>query len=356
MVAPKYAFIIIAFSVFVIGIGAFLIIENTPSKSRISTLFSSDNPVVLESLENETPVDFDEERLRWGKRINEVGAEAAYEEFKKEYSSFSFGAQHLGAHVVGELLYREAGIAGIKICDVSFAFGCYHSFFAAALSEEGMEVVLELDRVCSETYGPLGTGCYHGIGHGILEYLGHKQLLLALETCEMTSQPHPLFGCTAGVFMEYNMQLVVTVDSAFIQMRELKKDNPYQPCNTFIPERFKDSCYYELTQWWSTKGVVGLDYTTQGRLCGKVKEPSYQEVCFLGIGNNIAFFNDYTVDKTVLACGTMPTLEAELLCRAGASWSFFASETARDRAPELCVGLDLKGELECLRRSDIINS
>ena len=88
-------------------------------------------------------VEFQKESKKWIDRIDEIGATLAYEEFKKEYErESSLEVQHMGAHILGELLREELNIEGIKICDDSFQFGCYHSFFGKAISEQGVSVTL----------------------------------------------------------------------------------------------------------------------------------------------------------------------------------------------------------------------
>lgn len=292
------------------------------------------------------------EREYWTDRMNEAGALGAYEEFKETFASSHFSLQHLNAHLFGELLYRKLGIEGIAVCDATFAFGCYHSFFGQALAEHGMAAVAQLDEACIEKFGEYGTGCQHGIGHGLLEYFGHSQLLAALEGCTLTTQVQKLFGCTSGVFMEYNVPIIITPEFAKTEVRALN-ENPYAPCSTIVPERFRESCYYEMGQWWDK--VYYGDYAKIGELCEAIALPEEREPCYLGTGNVAAPSSDYDVESTIEKCESMPTKEGAFLCRAGASWSFFAVPERRELAPLLCEGLG-QDSYRCAQKSDLIGT
>jgi hypothetical protein len=296
-------------------------------------------------------IDAIKEREHWTKRIDEIGAEPAYAEFKTEYASDHFGVQHYVAHIMGEVLYEKEGIKGLAICDSTFAFGCYHSFFGRALGEKNLAILPELNQACLDRYGPLGTGCLHGIGHGLLDYLGQNHLAEALNACLSTTQKNPLFGCTSGVFMEYNVPIIITTDSAHTEFRKLNPTNPHEPC-TEVLERFRKSCYYEMGQWWDK--VYFGDYKKMGSLCQEVSNPEYKEPCYLGIGNVSAPSSDYNVAETIKKCQQMPDAASELICRSGASWSFYAEPKKRSLAPLVCQGLGQEIEKNCVTRSDLI--
>ncbi len=293
------------------------------------------------------------ERARWEARIAAVGTLRAYEEVKTEYTNRDFGIQHTIGHVIGELIYAHDGLKGLLVCDISFAFGCYHSFFARALAENGEGIVRTLDTACVERHGPFNTGCQHGIGHGILEYFGHAQILKALEACKLTTQVRDLFGCTSGVFMEFNFPVIVAAEKSTPTVREVDPKNPEAPCNTIVPVRFRRSCYYELGQWWEK--VFSRNYQKLGSLCDAVTpENDLREYCFLGIGHVAAPSSLFNVEESIKKCAEMPTSEGVLACRAGASWSFFA-QGERAIAPSLCAGLGEKSS-ECVEKSDLIQN
>lgn len=294
------------------------------------------------------------ERERLSRRFDEVGGVRMYVELKGKYGASSFDVQHTIAHVFGEMLYEKMGIEGVSVCDGSFAFGCYHSFFGKAISEKGMAVVRDLDQACIRKNGPLGTGCQHGIGHGLLEYTGPGGLVKALNGCALTTQVKELFGCTSGIFMEYNLPALVSGVSSSMQLREFDAVKPYDPCNTLIPNRFRKSCYYELAQWWDK--VFHGDYKKIGMLCAGVDSTQYREVCFIGLGNMAAPSKQYNVAQTIEICKQMPDQESETLCRAGASWSFFAAPEKRALAATVCEGIEPQRQNYCIKKSDLIGN
>ncbi len=284
------------------------------------------------------------ESLRFSKRIKEIGAEKTYEEFKKVYRDEPFDSQHGIAHVMGELLYANEGLRGIGICDSSFAFGCYHSFFSKVFSNYGEEMIDDLAAMCEEKYKENKTGCEHGIGHGILEYMGSDALVKALDACKKTRQANPFFGCTSGVFMENNNRTFWEGGNARSEMRKLNKDDPYEPCDTIVPKEFRESCYFEISLWW--KEVYHHDFTKIGSLCSKLLKEQEQAACFLGTGTVVSAVADFAIEKTISLCREMG--EGEDLCRIAASWRFSSlGSAAREEGKKLCDGVTPHGEYRC---------
>lgn len=289
-------------------------------------------------------------RAQWERRINKVGGTRAYQEFKNEYANKSFSVQHDAAHLMGELLYEKQGGEGFTICDDAFSFGCYHSFLAHAISREGKDIIHSFDTACIKAFGPLGTGCQHGIGHGILEYLGHQNLVQALKTCALTTRVVPLLGCISGVFMEYNVPTIIRADTASQSTRVFNPANPYEPCNTAVPDEFRESCYYELPAWWQQ--AAGTPEQSEA-WCRNIPMRAHREVCFLGVGNVAAFLQGYDVAATLARCAMMPDEEAELFCRAGAAWGFFTQPSKRNIAPMMCKSPRPQETARCLASANL---
>ena len=297
-------------------------------------------------------INYEEEFNKWRNAIKKDGPEKAYEDFKKEFAYDHFGIQHSAAHIFGEILFDETGVEGLTYCDSTFAFGCFHSFFGKALYVLGESVVPKIDQACLEKYGEFGTGCQHGIGHGLLQYVGFDRLVDALEFCSLTTQKIAIFGCTSGVFMENNVPLLTSEDGSFsTKSRELNRDNPYEPCDT-MTYKFRESCYYEMGQWWNT--VFDADYRVLGNLCGNLPDEEFKHSCFLGIGNVVSPSTNYDLEESKKLCLQMPSKEAERVCRSGASWSFFANPDYRELSPQMCQDLAEKERQECAKESDLI--
>lgn len=249
--------------------------------------------------------------------IESMGGSSAYRKVQNEYASADFNTQHNVAHLFGETLYAKEGVSGIRDCDPSFVFGCYHGFFAVAVAHEGLVVLPLLDEACEEVVEGESNACRHGIGHGILEYLGHERLMDALTACDATTQPNPLAGCTSGVFMEYNVPLTSLESGAYFTVPRPPGEDPYEPCMS-VEERFKGSCILELPQWWAQ--VYARDYTHMGSLCASLSADESQ-ICYLGLGKVVAPSVEFDPYASRAVCELMPDERGSYYCRASAAWS-----------------------------------
>jgi hypothetical protein len=83
---------------------------------------------------------------------------------------------HLLGHVVGDQLYRQQGIEGIKVCTDDFRNACSHSIVVGLLLDKGETILPEIAKTCKEAPGGTGayTMCYHGLGHGVLAYTNYN--------------------------------------------------------------------------------------------------------------------------------------------------------------------------------------
>ncbi|HYF10414.1 MAG TPA: hypothetical protein VD967_02300 [Candidatus Paceibacterota bacterium] len=291
---------------------------------------------------------FAKEKAEWGGKIDALGAKGAYAEFLRAYADLPLGSAHSLAHIFGELLYEKEGLSGVAVCDNSFGFGCYHSFFGRAISEHGVEVVRELDRACIAVWGEKGLGCQHGIGHGVLWYLGDEHLVDALSLCASLTWKGPIGGCSSGVFMEYNFRTMADPDGASV--RPYEASLAHMPCSAISV--YGEACYFEMPHWWIRIFEGSVPHV--GALCREVSVAKEKEACFKGIGNILAAKMSYDVEETRRGCGSLGSQEEKTLCSTGASWSFMGEPRVRDKAPELCEGLPAAERSFCLEGSDII--
>ena len=290
-------------------------------------------------------------REAWSRHVDEAGVEIAYENFKREYKSGKFRRTHFAAHAFGELIYERTGAKGVAICDTTFSFACYHSFFVANIKNNGLAIIPDLEEGCIEKFGPLEVDCVHGIGHGLLQYIGHDEAIAALNECAKLSWQKPLRGCQSGVFMEHNFPTLIDSTGAVSSIREFDISSPYFPC-TEVPERFRQACYFEIVDWWYKSGV---DFKKIGELCGAIENKKEEGACYLGAGDVAAPQSDYDPALALSYCKEMGNSEGELFCRAGASWGFFSVTERgffsvpekRALAPVLCEGLDQDVKRRC---------
>lgn len=268
----------------------------------------------------------------WLSEFKKQGQKKILQDFKKRNAQAPEGRQHFAAHVLGGVFAESLGVNGITACDASFDFGCYHGFFAQIIASGGTALVRSLDEVCVATYGPFGTGCQHGIGHGILEYVGYEKINDALALCKDTTQKVPLLGCTSGVFMEYNTPLGGPDTGLVPKKREFDPKNPYQPC-TGVAKEFKASCYFELGHWVYVS--VGQDAKTVAGFCGGLTGEDRRH-CFLGVGDIVTPLNAYSLDKALAFCASFEASD-QLACRAGVSWSMFATPGHESESVAACA-------------------
>lgn len=302
--------------------------------------YPHDRPVT--AIDATGTLDIAAERQFWQERVATTGAARAYGEFKAAYADADFDRQHIAAHLWGNLLFDTTGLDGVGICDSTFKFGCYHGFFTAAIGNRDIGILPELERACRAKFGSLASACEHGIGHGILEYLGHDNLAGALEACAAMPQTDPVAGCTAGVFMEYNLPLtVVPGAAAFMRYRPLDDANPYEPCPN-LPQQFRQSCYHELLQLWDRN----YNYGKIGILCAALSNGAERKACFQGAGTAAMLSSRYDVASTVGKCRELPA-DGQTICRIAASWGFTGAEPYRHLAHQLCQGLGADIEAQC---------
>jgi hypothetical protein len=296
------------------------------------------------------PSSVGEAKKFWSNRIEAIGPKLANREFTERYAKEPFGNQHLLAHMWGSLLYSKEGLNGIENCDSSFAFGCYHGFLGNAIATNGLTIVSDIDKKCIEAYGALGTGCQHGIGHGILEYLGHDQLQKSLDSCLQTAQANPLFGCTSGVFMEYNMPLILDDKGAIFKPRPFDSLFPYGPCPGLSKAEFRLSCYFELGEWWNSS----IDYKQMGLYCGKLKDDKEQELCYQGVGRIAAESSSYNKDVILKDCQNMVNKKAITDCASGGAWTVFADPSVRSGASKICEEAGSSEQSICFQKANLI--
>jgi hypothetical protein len=286
-------------------------------------------------------------RAYWTQEVTSSGAAAAYEEFKERTSVLPENRQHFAAHVIGSAIGEAVGPDGIKVCDASFGFGCYHGLFSDVIARGGATLIEQLDAACVEAYGQLGTGCQHGIGHGILEYVGYDHVNDALALCKKTTQVVPLLGCTSGVFMEYFSPLTGPADALVPSMRTLDPAHPYAPC-TDVPKENQASCYYELGGYLRTSGgSVAMAGKTCSGLSGSAREN-----CVMGAGTLAMHVNGNDVTRAHAECAALSATD-QLFCRAGVRWAVFQIPERRSEAAIGCAYADPVLEKKCETLGDL---
>lgn len=259
---------------------------------------------------------------------------------------------HGWVHIFGSLLYQKHRVEGMVYCDLVFDFGCYHGFFGEAIPREGIEVINKADELCIKKFGKDGFGCQHGIGHGVLEYFGPERINEALEACSTLKFQGKIFGCQDGVFMDYNFPLVDDAEALLVSARQYNDKRPYEPCD-IVSERYKESCYYTLSQW--ALAVFDNDYARAVNLCHGIGSIDFRDACLLGIGGAVFVDKNYDEEEAVKICLTFDS-ESRALCVTAAAWVAYASlpHDQRGQAVEkLCGQLQDSDNAYCMRNYNL---
>lgn len=320
-----------SFLIVAVGIAAVAYLIAVPPVERAFPAFSPET----------TP----EVRAQMIRSIERLGPDRAYILLAASYKDTPSNFQHGAAHIFGEALYEAQGVSGVTTCDDGYNFGCFHGFFIEAVSHEGLDVLDELNGECTAT--SVSSACRHGIGHGILEYLGLHRLTDALEACtRIEDMETRVGGCTGGVFMEYNLPLEVLDGVYTIAPRELEDPaNPYAPCDT-VADRFAESCHHELPQWWGH--VYGReDFMTIGRLCAGAAGEHNRYTCYMGAGTIAASAAKYDVERAIELCKDMPNQEAEGVCLIYTAGAFSGSVGDHDAGVRACEAAPEAYQDEC---------
>jgi hypothetical protein len=199
---------------------------------------------------------------------------------------------HLMGHVVGDVLYDQQGMDGIKVCTRDFRNACSHSIVVGLLLEKGEEVLPEIAEACKQAPGGKGayTMCYHGLGHGVLAYTAYN-LPKTVELCQKTGQAESN-ECIGGSIME----IISGGDHdkalwAKERPKYLKADDPFYSCLApFMPESAKPLCLTYLTPYlWEAVGAnIGSptdeDFKKSFALCRQLENKNYRDICYGGFG------------------------------------------------------------------------
>jgi len=204
---------------------------------------------------------------------------------------------HLLGHEVGNILYKQKGIEGIKYCTDDLRNACSHSIVVGYLIENGEESLSKAVETCKEAPGGSGayTMCIHGLGHGVLgytEYDMRRAVDLCVKTGTKEYQNREVGQCVGGVAME--MMAGVHDREMWLKQKPnyFKENDPLAPCNMgFIPKEALNFCYIYLTPHLFTS--AGADMASPDpkyfpkamSYCEKLpKEDLMRQVCFGSFG------------------------------------------------------------------------
>ena len=287
------------------------------------------------------------------REIQNRGGQAAYSDFLASVIQVSADKQHIFAHVFGSALYKIHGIDGFSICDDRFQYGCFHELIGRAITEHGFSITSDVLERCMRTSAPRPFACSHGIGHGIISYLGYARsgLDTALSVCDGISSDNLIIWCHGGVFMEYNQQSMLGIE----YVRELASHDMdmYEPC-LGLSEKYQRACVFEQPQWWyrvlSRDGSLGERFARLGGYCERM--PASQELirtCFEGVGNITTPAVYYDPHRAAALCDVASSHQLnQLFCKSIAALSLASITHEQWVGEAVCEGLSGEGLSYCL--------
>lgn len=240
--------------------------------------------------------------------------------------------QHDSAHAFGRALYRALGGNGIAFCDDAYGYGCYHGFFTSVAIDKNLQSLRMLSATCSNRPYKEEVECLHGVGHGMLNTLGHNNIIKALDTCAQISPGPKSAACATGVFMEYNFRTMDDTPSG-TSTRPFDPKIPNAPCDT-IPDTYIPYCYQFQANWWIA--VFQKEYQKVDMLCSEITYPGGQLWCYRGMGYAIAASNNYDMPSTLRECAIMTSPLHRSYCLSGAASGFAKIPAVRTTYLSLC--------------------
>jgi hypothetical protein len=290
--------------------------------------------------------DYEQERAYWASRVAAVGGAVAYTEFAQAMVGADHTHDH--AHSFGEALYDVEGMDGVAVCDLQFDLGCMHTFFARAVEDHGLGGLPDINAACANAPSPKSLFCHHGIGHGVLAFVGYTfdDLKKTLSLCDGLPND-PLRGCDIGAFMEFSQQSMLGSDAL---IRDAGRDWLY-PCDK-VAENDQPVCYFYQPQWWSValeqKQITGAAaFAKIGELCESLQDANLVKKCIQGAGHMLPFNITREASTAIELCAAMTKDPLhQLYCRDYAANMFFV-EDKKDTALAVCDGLLGDGYAVC---------
>ena len=302
MSTKKKAYISLAVALSIgVVLGVTILLKNYFTAISPSTENSKPQEIVniLETDNLDTQVQYYQELL------NRIGMIEAQEALYKSGLPFT-GQTHLLNHASGDFAYKKYGNKGILYCKEYFLASCFHAVILETIANEGVNTLEKTMESCWEKDITVASQCAHGIGHGVLAWVGYKNLTEALKICDglaTKDSRFPLFNCHDGVFME-NLWAVHN-DGQPSPDRWIKHDDPYYPCNDpQIKEEWQAGCW--ANQASLMYQMFEGDVKKVGEYCDVVENKSYRENCYNNLARQIHPLTESNIDKTLYYCGLLP--------------------------------------------------
>lgn len=296
-----------------------------------------------------------EQEHYWLEHIKQVGLDEARFDLLEVLSKKSEQDAHETSHAFGGALYLSGG--ALTVCPVSsiadefLSSGCYHEFIGRAIAEHGIDSIADSKKSCTTLPARSMYLCEHGIGHGLVGYLGYsiENIKTALKACGRGVSNN----CYRGVLMEYDFRRLV--DGASHARVPNEGELKHSICNDFV-EPVRGVCVYWEPNWWFE--VLRLQGLSEGKdifprlfeLCHQWDTPD-MNLCFAGAGFTTFYLSNATADQSRELCEAHGK-EGSLYCKIGAAARFRSAGADTADTQTVCKGLLGEELLQCSYAAD----
>lgn len=203
---------------------------------------------------------------------------------------------HLVGHVIGDEMFKQEGLNGMRYCTPDFRNACSHTIVIGALLQDGLGVFDEVNEVCKKAPGGPGayTMCFHGFGHGVLAYTDYE-LPEAIELCERVGTEeynnNEFHQCVGGMIMEMRDGIHDPEVWAENSVKYIDPEDPLKPCQaSYMPDEAKYFCYTYITPFiFDAAGAdpespTPDDFEKAFAFCADEPDEEYRRICYAGFG------------------------------------------------------------------------
>lgn len=219
-------------------------------------------------------------------------------------------SSHEFAHIVGRELYKKYGFEGIKTCNKSFSYGCFHGVTEQMLLSSGKESMIFIEKECLGLYPSTpeqkvkDPGCIHGIGHGLVSW-NNLDIGAALADCDVLSESVRQ-ECWDGAFMEYSASNVST----------FTPKDPWKLCRE-LPTSYQKKCGLYIGFMYLKS--VPFDADVYANMCRQAPTPQLETICVRWIGYMVAENSQRSFEYIKRECNSIDQEDGTTTCLLGAA-------------------------------------
>lgn len=282
-----------------------------PSKSLSAEEYEKTKTGLLSTVQNESP----REALVELEKLSEEN-EAVLQLCHPLVHEIGHGAYAKYADVGAALSYQN------DVCGSGYIHGVIESY----IDEHGYSADA-LAKLCS-TYGvgAVRDNCYHGVGHGLMFYLGNN-VPSSVAACDALQDQKARLRCSEGVFMENFASDEVNHPSEY-----LNRDDIFYICRAQTKPYQKDTCYFYAPTYYLTLHPGA--YNAAFDWC-KGAEDWFIGTCIKGTSSRVTKENSKRISYAAHECLKLPA-EFQNKCAAGIGSYHFTQYANADKTRAMC--------------------